>query len=299
MTKLLQFLFINLRSDKEQSGSTTKSNLNLKKHIADQIEFIKVNEVIKNFIHLLKNCSEDFQLNRYEIVNRLKLLLNNLDKNKLNKADALEILGEILNEDTIFGRRRILGDYSKNAICSYWIEMIRSPVLLTHVFPASLLSVRSAQQSNLSEDSPEVSSCFMHIERLVEEVLKTMFDNAFYPSVQEKCIELITYLIDQLFPEGPDLTDNVPIGNISPLAKRVQENKLRILLRILDCASLKLSSIRHIFEEIDDFVTKKLGHRITKKELPEPLKFEHMQLNSLGVSVAESADWPKEAVAFI
>lgn len=97
MTKLLQFLFINLRSDKEQSGNTTKSNANLKKHIADQIEFIKVNEVIKNFIHLLKNCSEDFQLNRYEIVNRLKLLLNNLDKNKLNKNDALEILGEILN----------------------------------------------------------------------------------------------------------------------------------------------------------------------------------------------------------
>ena len=49
------------------------------------------------------------------------------------------------------------------------------------------------------------------------------------------------------------------------MAKRAQENKLRILRRILDCASLKLSSIRHIFEEIDDFVTKKLGHRITKK----------------------------------
>jgi hypothetical protein len=92
MTKLLQFLFINLRSDKDQSGSANKSNINLKKHIADQIEFIKVPEVIKNFIYLLKNCSEDFQLNRYEIVNRLKLLLNNLDKNKLVKADAIDIM---------------------------------------------------------------------------------------------------------------------------------------------------------------------------------------------------------------
>ncbi len=109
-------------------------------------------------------------------------------------------MGEILNEDTIFGRRRILGDYSKNAICSYWIEMIRSPVLLTHVFPTNLLSIRAAQQSNLNEDSPEVVNCFAHIDRLVEEVLKTIFDNAFYPSVQEKCIELVTYLIDQLFP---------------------------------------------------------------------------------------------------
>ncbi len=93
MTKLLQFLFINLRTDKQASSSNnTKSNQNLKKNIADQAENIKVPEVIKNFIYLLKNCSEDFQLNRYEIVNRLKLLLTNLDKNKLLKVDAIEIM---------------------------------------------------------------------------------------------------------------------------------------------------------------------------------------------------------------
>jgi len=45
----------------------------------------------------LKNCSEDFQLNRYEIVNRLKLLLCTLDKNKLTRVDAIDILGELLN----------------------------------------------------------------------------------------------------------------------------------------------------------------------------------------------------------
>lgn len=77
MTKLLQFLFINLRNDKDQSTGN-KSNQNLKKNIADQADSIKVPEVIKNFIYLLKNCSEDFQLNRYEIVNRLRLLLTNL-----------------------------------------------------------------------------------------------------------------------------------------------------------------------------------------------------------------------------
>jgi hypothetical protein len=97
MTKLLQFLFINLRSDKDQS-SGNKSNQNLKKNIADQADFIKIPEVIKNFIYLLKNCSEDFQLNRYEIVNRLRLLLTNLDKTKLSKPDAIEIMNEILSE---------------------------------------------------------------------------------------------------------------------------------------------------------------------------------------------------------
>jgi hypothetical protein len=41
MTKLLQFLFINLRTDKDTSNNT-RSNQNLKKNIADQVEFIKV-----------------------------------------------------------------------------------------------------------------------------------------------------------------------------------------------------------------------------------------------------------------
>ena len=93
MTKLTQFLFINLRNEKEdRNREQMRSNQNLKKHIAEQIEHIKLPEVIKNFIYLLKNCSEDFQLNRYEIGNRLKLLLCNIDKSKLSRADAIEIL---------------------------------------------------------------------------------------------------------------------------------------------------------------------------------------------------------------
>lgn len=147
MTKLLQFLFINLRSDKDSGNTSSKSNQNLKKNIADQAEHIKVPEVIKNFIYLLKNCSEDFQLNRYEIVNRLRLLLTNLDKNKLSKPDAIEIMNEILNEEIIFGKKKILGDYSKNAICSYWIEIIKSNVLINNVFPINILSVRAVTNS--------------------------------------------------------------------------------------------------------------------------------------------------------
>lgn len=36
MTKLLQFLFINLRTDKDSGSADKKSNQNLKKNIADQ-----------------------------------------------------------------------------------------------------------------------------------------------------------------------------------------------------------------------------------------------------------------------
>lgn len=44
------------------------------------------------------------------------------------------------------------------------------------------------------------------------------------------------------------------------------------------------------------YVTKKLGHRATKKELPEPLKLEHMQLNSLEISLAETDKWNEKVV---
>ena len=56
-------------------------------------------------------------------------------------------------------------------------------------------------------------------------------------------------------------------------------------MRILDCASLKLMNIRHIFEEIDSYVTSRVGHKVTKKDLPEPLKLDHMQLSALEVSI--------------
>lgn len=93
----------------------------------------------------------------------MKLLLNNLDKNKLTKNDALDIMNDILNEDIVFGKKKILGEYSKNAIYSYWIEIIKSPVLYTHIFPASLLSIRHISTQNLTEDSPEITNTFKNI----------------------------------------------------------------------------------------------------------------------------------------
>lgn len=163
MTKLLQFLFITLRNEKEGNKETNKSNVNLRNHIVEQMQFIKVPEVIKNFIYILKNCPEDFMLSRYEIINRLKSLLTNLDKTKLTRLEAIDILGELLNEETIYGKKKMLGDYSKSAICSYWIDIIKSNVLITNIFYSNYLSIRAILQSGLSEDNSDVANCFMNI----------------------------------------------------------------------------------------------------------------------------------------
>ena len=66
--------------------------------------------------------------------------------------------------------------------------MLKSPVILTNVFYGNYLSMRNVATSGLSEDSAEINHCFLNIEKMFEEVLKTIFDDSIYPSVQEKCI---------------------------------------------------------------------------------------------------------------
>lgn len=126
----------------------------------------------------------------------------------------------------------------------------------------------NAQNSTLQEDSKEIPECFNNIEKLVEAVMKTIFDNTIYPSVQEKSIDLIIYFIDQLFPEGLEQDQQPNPANMNPTVKKIHEYKMKILLKILHSTSLKFLSIRETFEEIDEYVTKKLGHKATKKDLP-------------------------------
>jgi hypothetical protein len=60
-------------------------------------------------------------------------------------------------------------------------------------------------------------------------------------------------------------------------------NKIKVLLKIQNSIALKFESIREVFEEIDCYVTRKLGRKATKADLPEPLKLNHMHLNLLNI----------------
>lgn len=74
-----------------------------------------------------------------------------------------------------------------------------------------------------------------------------MFDNTIYPSIQEKCIEFLNLVVEQLFPETGEHVNDLSMITTSPIAKKVHENKLKILLKILQSASLKFESIKNIF----------------------------------------------------
>ena len=43
----------------------------------------------------------------------------------------------------------MLGDYSKNAICICWIEMLKSPAIISNVFYPNYLSLRNVASTGL------------------------------------------------------------------------------------------------------------------------------------------------------
>lgn len=98
--------------------------------------------------------------------------------------------------------------------------------------------------------------------------MKIIFDNTMYPSVQEKSIELLIAFVENLFPEVSEHCENIAGVSNSPAAKKVHENKIKILLKILQCVSLKFESIKNVFEEIDRYLTSKFGRKPNKDDFP-------------------------------
>ena len=116
MIKMTQFLYIILRKDKD-----LENNQNLLQHAKEQVEHIKFDEIIKATLNLLKNCPDDFQNLRVEIVNRLKFLVN-----CCNSQNKLKDIDELINDEIILGKNKFQSDYTKNALYNFWIEIVKS-----------------------------------------------------------------------------------------------------------------------------------------------------------------------------
>ena len=65
------------------------------------MEHIKFDEIIKATLNLLKNCPDDFQNLRVEIVNRLKFLVN-----CCNSQNKLKDIDELINDEIILGKNK-------------------------------------------------------------------------------------------------------------------------------------------------------------------------------------------------
>lgn len=116
-----------------------------------------------NFLYLVKNCPEDFPTSRTEVINRLKLFIGIIGEDKLNKAEALEVVKQLLNEDVIFGKNKFMGEYSKNLITNHWLDSIKSPIILFHMFPAVITNIKVFTHQDLQITDKDISNSFYQI----------------------------------------------------------------------------------------------------------------------------------------
>ena len=116
MIKMTQFLYILMRKDRE-----VDQNQNLLKHAREQIEHIKFDEIIRATMNLLKQCPDDFQFHRVEIMNRLKYLIN-----CTSPTNKLSDIGEVINDEIILGKNKFISEYTKNAVYNFWIDIIKT-----------------------------------------------------------------------------------------------------------------------------------------------------------------------------
>ena len=296
MIKFLQFMFILFKAEKDEKKES--NNKNLKRHFKDQADHIKIHEVLMNFLHLVKNCPEDFPTSRSEVTNRLKLFINIIGEDKLTKGEATEVIKELLNEDVIFGKNKFIGEYSKNLITNYWLDAIKSPIILHNMFPTSLTNIKVFAQQDLSYDSKDVLNQFFQIETLFESILKVIFDNSLYLSVQERALETLILLLDRVFPKPQDTEVCTLITNgLSGNAKTFHKVKLDLVTRVLEAITRKFGSIDSIFKEITQFInSQKTPEEIVLKSHEK--KMDHLQLQTLP-SPANNPNWENDRIKFI
>ncbi len=200
----------------------------------------------------------------------------------------------------IFGKRKTIEDYSKNIVCNHWIDLFhKCPLMTTYLFPRSILSNKNANALT-EQQLVDVDKTFNNIALVIKEIMKSVFENSIYPTIQEKFLELLSHFIEQLFPDGPDSNDHVNGGPCSPSLRKVQEGKLKIMLKILECVSLKLRSIREVFYEINDHaIMKNGGKKLEKKDYPEPMKLGHMQLTPLNEKFKDLQSWEDKFIEYV
>lgn len=248
MIKFLQYMYILFKTEKEDRREN--NNKNLKRHFKDQIEYIKIHEVLMNFLHLVKNCPEDFPTSRTEVINRLKLFIGILSNDRLLDQEAHEVIKELLNEDVIFGKNKFMGEYSRNLITNHWLDSIKSPIIIHHMFREPITNIKVFMQKDVQPLEKDFVNSFFQVETLFNSIMKIIFDNSLYLSIQERALETLIQLIDKIFPKIQDneVCNSITNNALSDNAKQFHTTKIDLITRILDGLTRKFGSIDKMFK---------------------------------------------------
>ena len=104
--KLVQFLYIILKKDKDLEQSQ-----NLMRHVKEQVEHLKLDEVISIIIKFLKNCPDELITMRSDLVYRMKTFLTckregTIPPDQIDKTtnEITQNVLELIDDEAILGK---------------------------------------------------------------------------------------------------------------------------------------------------------------------------------------------------
>ncbi len=179
LNKIMQFLFIALRNEKETDRGSTNMFI-LRQNASELMKNIQIKELLTNCIHLQRDCPLEFNSSRYEIAIRIKSLIGSLHNTRLSREDAVAIIRLIMQEDVKYGADSLPRLYLKNAMENHWLDIIKTDIVIHNLFPYHLYGV--------TEPAPNFEREFDLVERIFSVCLRTLFDANTYHHIQEKSI---------------------------------------------------------------------------------------------------------------
>lgn len=104
----------------------------------------------------------------------------------------------------MFGKNKFMGEYSRNLITNHWLDSIKSPIIIHHMFREPIVNIKIFMQKDIQPSEKDFVTSFYHIETLFNSIMKIIFDNSLYLSIQERALETLIQLIDKIFPKNYD-----------------------------------------------------------------------------------------------
>lgn len=266
LNKILQFLYIALRNEKENERSSANVQI-LRQNVSELMRAMPIKNMLVYCINLQRDCPMELNSTRYEIAIRIKSLISILSPQRLSREEAIHIINLILSDEIKYGKDTLPRFYIRNAMENHWLDIIKTEAVICNLFPYNLYGV--------SEPAEHFDREFRQVERIFSICLRTLFDLSTYHHIHEKTIDTMTKYVEQLFKRPSDSPSDITaiLSNGPPCLRANHEKKLTLLTKLLEVAANKLANIRATFGEIQ--------RKIPDLRLREPHSMKYMNYNEL------------------
>lgn len=253
------------------------------RHVKEQIEYIKLDQVIAIVIKFLKNCpAEDLIQVRLDLMYRMRSFLSNkrdptvtipFQEQQEKIQEIMNNTLELIDDEFIFGKELRMSPMTKSNLQIYWLETVK--VLLTNYLPQPQQRQDPNNTSALDKVLVEFLNNQVYMEKIFDTLIKILFDQQTHLPVHEKTLELVRLILEQfqkidkfyfvdkqaiqVFLEtsfqNSQQTANQSLYSIDQVYRANSLSlKYKLMNRLFDMVGRKLGQLRKMFIEAREFL---------------------------------------------